>query len=974
MAIKASFSPTAGLLSVFGDSLDDTIVMSRDAAGQILVNGGNVSITGGTPTVANTALIQVFGQGGNDTITLDESNGALPAAQLFGGAGNDVLTGGSGADLLFGGAGNDTLLGKGGNDLLFGGAGNDVLTGGDGDDQVFGEGGNDRMIWNPGDDSDLFEGGDGVDTAEVNGGNGSETFTITANGTRVRFDRLDPAPFFLDIGTTENLVLNANGGDDTITAGNGLAGLIKLTIDGGSGNDTITGGDGNDTLIGGDGNDLIIGGRGNDTAQLGAGDDTFVWNPGDGSDVVEGQDGIDTLVFNGANINEKIDISANGSRVRLTRDIGTVTMDLNGIEHIQLNALGGADNITVNDLSGTGVTQVAIDLASPPGSGAGDLAADSVTVNATKGDDVIEVLGQDGSLTVAGLPELVTISASEATDALVVAGGAGNDTLSAMTLPALNTMLTLDGGAGNDVLLGSRGDDRLLGGDGKDFVDGNQGNDIALLGAGDDVFQWDPGDGSDTVEGEAGTDTLVFNGANINERMDISANGERARLTRDIGNITMDLNGVEHIEVNARGGADTVTVNDLTGTDVKQVAIDLAGTPGSGQGDGAADSVTVNGTGGNDHITVASSGASVVVNGLAAQVTIAGAEPDKDSLVVNGAAGNDTINASALTAGQINLTINGDAGDDVITGSQGDDQVIGGQGSDTALLGAGNDTFIWNPGDGSDTVDGQAGNDTLQFNGAAIAEKIDVSANGGHARLTRDIGTVTMDLNGVEHIDVNALGGADTINVHDLSGTDVTVVNIDLESAPGSGVGDSAPDKITIDGTAGNDVIQIVGDASGVTIFGLAATVHITGFDAATDQLVINGLAGDDVITASGLAAGAIQLTANGGDGDDILIGSPGNDTLAGGAGDDVLIGNGGQDVLDGGPGSNTVIASATVAPMSSNTTDSVTPTDGSSSANLAVLGQFMASSFVTAGDAPGTTPITDQPSNQQPLLTQPHA
>src|SRR5499426_794869 len=548
MAIKASFSPTAGLLSVFGDNLDDTIVMSRDAAGQILINGGAVPIAGGQATVANTAMIQVFGQGGNDTITLDESNGALPSAQLFGGAGNDVLTGGSGADLLFGGAGND------------------VLTGGDGDDQVFGQGGNDRMIWNPGDDSDLFEGGDGVDTAEVNGGNASETFTITANGTRVRFDRLDPAPFFLDIGTTENLVLNANGGDDTITAGNGLASLIKLTIDGGAGNDKITGGDGNDTLIGGDGNDLIIGGRGNDTAQLGAGDDTFVWNPGDASDVVEGQDGTDTLVFNGANINEKIDISANGSRVRLTRDIGTVTMDLNGVEHIQLNALGGADSVTVNDLSGTGVTQVAIDLASPPGSGSGDLAADSVTVNATKGDDHVEVQGQNGSLTVAGLPELVTISASEATDALVVAGGAGNDTLSAVTLPALNTMLTLDGGAGNDVLLGSRGDDRLLGGDGKDFVDGNQGNDVALLGAGDDVFQWDPGDGSDIVEGQTGTDTLVFNGANIAEKIDISANGQRVRLFRDIANITMDLNGVERIQVNALGGADTITVNELTGT------------------------------------------------------------------------------------------------------------------------------------------------------------------------------------------------------------------------------------------------------------------------------------------------------------------------------------------------------------------------------------------------------------------------
>ena len=289
MAIKASFFPTAGLLSVFGDNLDDTIVMSRDAAGQILVNGGAVPIAGGQATVANTALIQVFGQGGNDTITLDESNGALPAAQLFGGAGNDTLTGGSGADLLFGGAGNDTLLGKGGDDLLFGGAGNDTLIGGTGDDQVFVEAGNDRMIWNPGDGSDLFEGGDGTDTAEVNGGNASETFTITANGTRVRFDRVSPAPFFLDIGTTENLVVNANGGDDTITAGNGLAGLIKLTIDGGAGNDTITGGDGNDTLLGGDGNDLISGGRGNDTALLGAGDDTFVWNPGDGSDVVEGR-------------------------------------------------------------------------------------------------------------------------------------------------------------------------------------------------------------------------------------------------------------------------------------------------------------------------------------------------------------------------------------------------------------------------------------------------------------------------------------------------------------------------------------------------------------------------------------------------------------------------------------------------------------------------------------------------------------
>ena len=72
MAINAKFSPTTGLLSVFDDDADDTVTISRDAAGKILINGGAVSVDGGQPTVANTSLIQVFGQGGNDTITLDE--------------------------------------------------------------------------------------------------------------------------------------------------------------------------------------------------------------------------------------------------------------------------------------------------------------------------------------------------------------------------------------------------------------------------------------------------------------------------------------------------------------------------------------------------------------------------------------------------------------------------------------------------------------------------------------------------------------------------------------------------------------------------------------------------------------------------------------------------------------------------------------------------------------------------------------
>ena len=437
--------------------------------------------------MANTSLIQVFGQAGNDTLTLSEANGALPAANLFGGAGNDVLTGGSGNDQLFGQAGNDTLLGKGGNDLLFGGADNDTLTGGDADDQVFGEAGNDRMIWNPGDDTDLNEGGDGTDTVEVNGGNGAEQFTTTANGTRVRFDRINPAPFSIDIGTAENLVLNANGGDDSFSAAGNLAALIKLTVDGGTGNDTLNGGNGDDVLLGGDGNDAVDGNQGNDVGFLGAGDDTFRWDPGDGSDTVEGQAGADTMAFNGANINERMDVSANGGRVRFTRDVANIVMDLNDVETIAVKALGGADVLTVNDLSGTDVTSVATDLNAT--AGGDDGAADNVIVDGTAGDDVAIVSGGGTAAQVSGLAARSTVTGAGVGDRVTVAEGAGDDVGDASVMTAGPLQLTLDGGdgadiliggAGNDTLLGGAGDDVLIGGPGQDILDGGTGNNVVL--------------------------------------------------------------------------------------------------------------------------------------------------------------------------------------------------------------------------------------------------------------------------------------------------------------------------------------------------------------------------------------------------------------------------------------------------------------------------------------------------------------
>jgi Ca2+-binding RTX toxin-like protein len=908
LSVTASFNPTAGVLSVIGDAQNNNIVVSRNAAGNILVNGGAIAVVGGMPTVANTSLIQVFGQAGNDQITLDEANGALPSANLFGGDGNDILTGGSANDLIFGQAGNDTLLGKGGIDQLFGGDGNDSLTGGTGDDSVFGENGNDRMIWNPGEGTDINEGGAGNDTVEVNGGNGAETFTVTANGTRVRFDRVTPAPFSLDIGTTENLVLNANGGDDNFTAGNGLASLISLTVDGGTGNDNITGGDGNDTLIGGDGDDTINGGRGNDIARLGAGNDTFAWNPGDGSDTVEGETGADTLQFNGASGNEKIDLSANGSRLRMTRDVGTVTMDVNSVEQVNVATLGGADTLTVNDLSRTGVTNVNVDLGAVPGTGAGDGQADTIIVNGTDHADALQITARGTSFDVAGLSANIGVQGSNGTnDQLVVNALGGNDSITAAGGPANVVKLTVDGGAGNDTIIGSDGDDQLLGGDGNDTITGGRGNDTALLGAGNDTFVWNPGDASDIVEGQGGVDTLQFNGASSNEKIDLSANGTRLRMTRDVGTVTMDVNSVEQVNIAALGGADTITINDLSHSGVAAVNVDLADTIGGTTGDGSADSVTVNGTADADRFTISGQGSTAILTGPSATVNITHAERANDNLRVNGQAGNDTINSSRLHAGVIGLTLDGGDGDDVITGSDDNDTIFGGRGNDKALMGAGNDTFVWNPGDGSDMVEGQGGADSLQFNGANVDEKIDISANGSRLRMTRDIGGVTMDVNGVEQVNVAALGGADTLTVNDLSRTGVTNLNFDLAAAPG-GAGDGGVDNVIINGTSGHDAVAIAGDTAGVSVLGLSAQVHITGAEAATDRLTVNALGGDDAVTAAGLSAAAIQLAVNGGDGHDVLVGSAGNDTLTGGAGDDVLIGGPGQDILDGGSGNNTVI------------------------------------------------------------------
>ncbi len=181
----------------------------------------------------------------------------------------------------------------------------------------------------------------------------------------------------------------------------------------------------------------------------------------------------------------------------------------------------------------------------------------SIRVDARRGDDRVRIDEANGAFTTTTPTQLN--------------GQRGNDTLIGGSADTLN------GGDGNDNLIGGSGAETLIGGDGNDVADGNQGADVALLGAGNDRFTWDPGDGSDVVEGQAGHDAMTFNGSNGAEQFVVSANFGRVLFSRDLGTITMDLNGVEEIDTNALGGADQLTVGNLAGTDLTAIKTDLAG-------------------------------------------------------------------------------------------------------------------------------------------------------------------------------------------------------------------------------------------------------------------------------------------------------------------------------------------------------------------------------------------------------------
>jgi Ca2+-binding RTX toxin-like protein len=294
----------------------------------------------------------------------------------------------------------------------------------------------------------------------------------------------------------------------------------------------------------------------------------------------------------------------------------------------------------------------------------------------------------------------------------------------------------------------------------------------------------------------------------------------------------------------------------------------------------AATSASIDGTvatlnldGADDNVTVSVSGG-LVVHG---QVT-GGLDSGSDwnsamdgsqtvaangtfTVVVNGGEGTDALTVLAKNTEIASATLNGDGGDDVLTGAdsndalsggEGNDRVVGAKGEDKMNGGGGNDTLVWNNGDATDVINGDGGNDATEVNGnATLGDTFTIDPNAGRIKFARtNLVQFTLD-SATERFDVNGLGGSDSL-------------------AASNGVG--ALTLLSVDGGAGADTV--------------------------------NGSDGADLIRG-----GEANDVLSGGGGDDRIVGDRGNDTMNGGAGDDTLVWNNGDgtDVANGDEGRDDV-------------------------------------------------------------------
>ena len=506
-AVTSAFDPGTGAL---------TATVTAATPLTITCVGGDVKLSDGTNTTnpgggmgtvdcVDVKSIVVTGDNDANTINLEGVAGEYSALTSV------LVNAGDGVDTIIGSQHADRLVGQRGNDI------------------VSGRGGNDTIVWNGGEGDDENNGEDGVDTIEVNGAAVAETFTVKPDAAlagRIRFDRVapspgPPAPFFLNIGTSEVLDLNMNAGDDIVTADAGLDALgFKLDVDGGAGEDNIDGSDAADLLKGGPDNDTITPDDNplntRDVARGEAGNDLIIWNGGDDNDDNDGGEGTDTSRVNGAPASETFTVNAGApghvlfARVPPTPNPpGFFDIDMTTTEVLDLNMNAGDDTVTSN----------------------GAIAPFSLDVDGGPGLDNID--GGDG--------------------ADILDGGDDNDTIVPDDNPA-GTKDIARGGNGNDTITWNGGDD-------DDINDGGDGDDTSVINGATaaERFTIKPG----ATAGRVQFDRTSTNPAPFS--VDIGTT-ELLRLNANDGDDVIKgfagLNGLIKTELNGEGDDDRIRGTD----------------------------------------------------------------------------------------------------------------------------------------------------------------------------------------------------------------------------------------------------------------------------------------------------------------------------------------------------------------------------------------------------------------------------
>ena len=398
------------------------------------------------------------------------------AGTLFGGNGNDTITGNDAPDQLNGGAGNDLLIGNGQNDTLRGGAGDDIFS------YISRESGSDVI--------EDFTNGDRIDLSRFNVADLatlSPYITDVNGGTQIRtFSRSVVENIFVRNVTqaqltSDRFIFNTSSQDLDITARAHPGGTVLF---GGTGNDTLSGNASDfatDELNGGAGDDVLNGVAGNDLLRGGIGSDTL--NGGLGIDRLIGGDGIDFASYIGASVGITALLNTVG-----TGNAGEATGDT--YESIE-GVIGSlfADNISGNDLAN--------DLRGLNGN---DI------LRGAGGNDTLE--GGAGADILDGGAGFDYANYSSATTGLTLFMGGGTFNTGDANGDNHTSIEGLLGSQFSDIIGGDAGVNELYGLDGNDFMYGRAGFDRLIGGEGNDALAG--GLDGDRLEGSGGIDVAFF--------------------------------------------------------------------------------------------------------------------------------------------------------------------------------------------------------------------------------------------------------------------------------------------------------------------------------------------------------------------------------------------------------------------------------------------------------------------------------